>query len=100
MLGVSLGDTVATASLVYSRLGEVKYKALTEVELLKEARQLVVKTRNKLVHRLKLGTMVQGGNEPITRPGCSQWRGRVGSRWIARPARGRLTARTRWSSTT
>jgi hypothetical protein len=63
-LGVCLGDTVA--SLVYSRLGDVKYKALTEVELLKEARQLVVKTRNKLVHRLKLGTMVQGGDEPIT----------------------------------
>ena len=97
MLGVFLGDTVATASLVYSRLGDV---ALTEVELLKEARQLVVKTRNKLVHRLKLGTMVQGGNELITRPGCGQWQGRVGSRWIARPARGRLTARTRWSLTT
>ena len=44
----------------------MKYKALTEVELLKEARQLVVKTRNKLVHRLKLGTMVQGGDEPVT----------------------------------
>ena len=63
-LGVCLGDT--KASLVYSGLGDVKYKVLTEVELLKEARQLVVKTRNKLVHRLKLGTMVQGGDEPVT----------------------------------
>jgi hypothetical protein len=29
------------------------------VDLLKEARQLVVKNRNKLVHRLKLVTIVQ-----------------------------------------
>jgi hypothetical protein len=34
------------------------YKALTEAELLQEARKLMVKTRNKLVHRLKLGTIV------------------------------------------
>ena len=47
-------------------LGDEKYKELTEDELLKKVRQLVVKTRNKLVHRLKLGTMVQGGDEPIT----------------------------------
>ena len=63
-LGVCLGDTVA--SLVYARLGDQKYKELTEADLLKEARQLVVKSRNKLVHRLKLGAMVQGGDEPIT----------------------------------
>ena len=37
-----------------------------KVHLLKETRQLVVKTRNKLVHRFKLATMVQGGDEPIT----------------------------------
>ena len=63
-MGVCLGDTVA--SLVYARLGDQKYKELTEADLLKEARQLVVKSRNKLVHRLKLGAMVQGGDEPIT----------------------------------
>ena len=57
-LGVCLGYTVA--SMVYARLGDTRYKELTEDDLLKEARQLVVKTRNKLVHRLKLGTMVQG----------------------------------------
>ena len=34
------------------------------MDLLKEARQLVVKTRNKLVHRLKLATMVQGEMSP------------------------------------
>jgi hypothetical protein len=48
-LGVCLGDMVA--SLVYARLGDQKYKELTEDDLLKEARQLVVKSRNKLVHR-------------------------------------------------
>ena len=36
------------------------------MHLLKETRQLVVKTRNKLVQRLKLATMVQGGYEHIT----------------------------------
>ena len=36
-----------------------------KVHLLKETRQLVVKTRNKLVHRFKLVTMVQGGDEHI-----------------------------------
>ena len=35
------------------------------MHLLKETRQLVVKTRNKLVHRFKLVTMVQGGDEHI-----------------------------------
>ena len=35
------------------------------MHLLKETRQLVVKTRNKLVHRFKLATMVQGGDEHI-----------------------------------
>ena len=34
--------------------------------LLTEAKQLVVKSRNKLVHRLKLATMVQGDDESIT----------------------------------
>ena len=63
-MGVCLGNTVA--SIVYTRLGDKKYKELTEVDLLKEARQLVVKSRNKLVHRLKLATKVQGGDESIT----------------------------------
>ena len=58
-MGVCLGDMVA--SMVYSRLGDKKYK-----EPLKEARQLVVQTSNKPVHRLKLATIVQGGDEHIT----------------------------------
>ena len=67
-LGVCLGDTVA--SMVYARLGDKKYKELTEADLPKEARQLVVKSRNKLVHRLKLGAMVQGemSRSPPLRP--------------------------------
>jgi hypothetical protein len=73
-----MGDMVA--SLVYARLGDKKYKELTEADLLKEPRQLVVKTRNKLVHRLKLGTMVQGGDELIT---CFETR----QKRVARPGR-------------
>ena len=62
-LGASLGDIVI--SNVYGRLGKVKYEALSVGELLKEVKQLVVRSRNKLVHRLKLGTMTQDGEEPI-----------------------------------
>ena len=63
-LAIGLGAEVV--GLVFHRLGKGTYEALTEGNLLKEAKQLVVKSRNKLVHRLKLGTMVQGGDEPIT----------------------------------
>ena len=52
--------------MVFARHGDKRYKELMEEELLKEAKQLVVKSRNKLVHRLKLATMVQGGDESIT----------------------------------
>ena len=62
-LGTCLGDTVV--SNVYGRLGHDKYTDLSTGDLLKEARKLVVRSRNKLVHRLKLGSMVQGGDEPV-----------------------------------
>jgi bacterioferritin (cytochrome b1) len=99
-LGVCLGDMVA--SMVYSRLGDKKYKELTEVDLLKEARQLVVKNRNKLVHRLKLATMVQCGDEHITsfetrlKPVARI--GRFQVEWVA--CKERLTTPTRWCWTT
>ena len=59
------------AGIVYARLMEKKYKKLTELDLLKEARQLVVKTRNKLVHRLKSGPWCRGEMSPSPpwRPG-------------------------------
>ena len=34
--------------------------------MMQETRQLVVKTRNRLAHRLKLGVMAQGVDETIT----------------------------------
>ena len=63
-LGGCLGDTVA--GMVFARHSDKTYKELTEEELLKEAKQLVVKSHNKLAHRLKLTSMVQGGDESIT----------------------------------
>jgi hypothetical protein len=50
-LGGCLGDTVA--GMVFARHSDKRYKELTEEELLKKAKQLFVKSRNKLVHRLK-----------------------------------------------
>jgi hypothetical protein len=40
--------------------GDEIYKELAEVEMMQETRQLVIKTRNRLAHRLKLGVMAQG----------------------------------------
>ena len=78
-LAFGLGPEVV--GLVFHRLGQETYEALSEENLLKEAKQLVVKSRNKLVYRLKLGTLVQGGDESITSFETA------GSRWSARPAR-------------
>jgi hypothetical protein len=64
VLRACLGDTVAT--MIFAKLVDEKNKELTEVEKLKEARQLAVKSRYRLVHRLKLGAMVQGGDETNT----------------------------------
>ena len=55
-------------------LGKATYTVLTGEKL------LVIKSRIKLVRRLKLGTMVQGGDETITsfetwlKPVASTWR--------------------------
>ena len=57
-LAIGLGAEVV--GLVFHRLGKGTYEALTEGNLLKEAKQLVVKSRNKLVHRLKLGPWSRG----------------------------------------
>ena len=65
---VCLGDTVA--SLVFARLGVKKYNELTEADLLKEARQLVVKSRNKLVTDSSSGPWYRGemSRSPPLRP--------------------------------
>jgi hypothetical protein len=57
-LGACKGDTVATK--IFSKLGDELYKELAEVEVMLETRQMVVKTRNRLAHRLKIRAMAQG----------------------------------------
>ena len=63
ILGLSLGEV---AGRVFNRVGSAPYEKLTEQELLIEAKKLAVKRRNKLVNRIKLAGMVQGGDETIT----------------------------------
>ena len=63
ILGLSLGEV---AGRVFNRVGSTTYDKLTEQELLSEAKNLAVKRRNKLVNRIKLAGMIQGGDETIT----------------------------------
>ena len=51
--------------MVYNTYGKTGYDALDEAALLKAARGLVVKTRNKLVMQLQLKKMTQGAEEPV-----------------------------------
>ena len=60
-LGSVLG---ATRTKVFGRLGKAAYEALTERELLDQARLLVIKRRNKYVHRHKLNLMKHDPDEP------------------------------------
>ena len=60
-LGSVLG---ATGTKVFGRLGPTAYAALTEQELLDQAKLLVIKRRNKYVHRHKLNLMKQDADEP------------------------------------
>ena len=48
---------------VFGRLGATAYEALNEQQLLNNAKQLVVKKRNKYVHRYRLTHMKQGSDE-------------------------------------
>jgi hypothetical protein len=63
-LGARKGDMVATK--IFAKLGDELLKELAKVEMMQETKQLVVKTRNKLAHRLKIGVMAQGLDEMIT----------------------------------
>ena len=60
-LGSVLGETYTK---VFGRLGPAAYAALTEQELLAQAKLLVIKRRNKYVHRHKLNLMKQDQDEP------------------------------------
>ena len=48
------------ATKIFPKLGNELYKELAEVEMMQETRQLVVKIRNRLAHRLKIRAMAQG----------------------------------------
>ena len=63
-LGACKGDMGATK--IFPKLGDEFYNELAEVEMMQETRQLVVKIRNRLAHRLKIGVMAQGSDEMIT----------------------------------
>ena len=73
------GDTVATK--IFAKLGDKIYKELAEVEMMHKTRQLLVKTRNRLAHILKLGVMAQWVDEAES------------SRWSAPRAR---SSPTKW----
>ena len=63
ILGLCLGEV---AGRVFNRVGSIFYDKLSEQELLREAKSLAVRKRNKLVNRMKLASMFQGGDETIT----------------------------------
>ena len=63
ILGACLGEV---DNMVFARAGSEVYNKMTEANLLEEARKMVVKKRNKLVNRLKLNSLVQGGDESVT----------------------------------
>ena len=63
ILGLCLGEV---AGRVFNRVGSISYDKLTEQELINEAKSLAVRRRNKLVNRIKLAGMVQGGDETVT----------------------------------
>ena len=49
---------------MFGRLGPAAYAALKEQELLYQAKLLIIKRRNKYVHRHKLNLMQQDADEP------------------------------------
>ena len=63
ILSASLGEV---DNMVFARVGVVAYNVMYEADLLEEARKMVLKKRNKLVNRLKLNSLVQGGDESVT----------------------------------
>ena len=51
--------------LLFGRYGKDQYEALTEILLIAAIKEMVVRTRNKLVTRHKLRQMVQSHDQPI-----------------------------------
>ena len=51
--------------MLFGRYGEEQYKALTEIQLIAAVKEMVVRTRNKMVTRHKLRKMIQSHDQPI-----------------------------------
>ena len=62
-LSSCLGEEVAT--MVYNTYGKAGYEDLDEAALMKAARGLVVKTRNRLVMELQLKKIMQSPDQPV-----------------------------------
>ena len=62
-LGLCLSDEVSR--MLWGKFGQEQYDLQTEEQLLSAARELVVRTRNKMVTRHKLRKMVQSHDQPI-----------------------------------
>ena len=62
-LGMCLSDEVSM--LLWGKFGAEQYELLTEDQLLDAARELVVRTRNRMVPRHKLRKMTQSHDQPI-----------------------------------
>ena len=58
-----LGDDVTL--VLFGRLGQTGWEALTEETLLDTVRDVFVKKRNRMVNRLKLHNLLQGEDQPV-----------------------------------
>ena len=62
-LGMCLSDDVSI--LVWGKFGPEQYQLLTEAQLMAAVKEVVVRTRNKMVTRHKLRKMIQSHDQPI-----------------------------------
>ena len=62
-LEACLGDEVT--QVLFGRLGQDGWDALTETTLLESVKDVFVKKRNRMVNRLKLHRLVQGHDQPV-----------------------------------
>ena len=58
-----LGDEVT--EILFGRLGQDEWEALTEDTLLDHVKAVFVKKRNRMINRLKLQSLMQGPDQPV-----------------------------------
>ena len=58
-----LGEDITV--ILFGRLGQDGWEALTEDTLLENVKQIFVKKRNRMVNRLKLQSLMQGPDQPV-----------------------------------